>query len=116
MLFCIADASHPVKYISCGNLLSTDGFLHDRRRMDCFVFIIVTQGTLHLHQEGHNLDIGENQSVLLFPGKLHYGSRPSKGKLSYYWAIFQGMPPTFIFAIKTLWKNGGMLGKNSLYP
>ena len=65
MLFCMADASHPVKYISCGNLLSTDGFLHDRRRMDCFVFIIVTQGTLHLHQEGHNLDIGENQSVLL---------------------------------------------------
>ncbi|HIZ66698.1 MAG TPA: AraC family transcriptional regulator [Candidatus Blautia pullicola] len=90
MLFCIADASHPVKYISCGNLLSTDGFLHDRRRMDCFVFIIVTQGTLHLHQEGHNLDIGENQSVLLFPGKLHYGSRPSKGKLSYYWVHFSG--------------------------
>ena len=57
MLYSFSHASHLVEYISCGNLVSQDGFLHDKRKLDNFVFIIVSEGTLHIEQNGQRYDV-----------------------------------------------------------
>ena len=48
MLYCTYQARYPVEYLSSGNLVSSDGFLHARRNIDSFVLIIVREGTLHI--------------------------------------------------------------------
>lgn len=79
MLYFISDAGKPMKYISCGNLTSKDGFVHPRRNIDSFVLIIVIKGILHIRQNMSNFDVKEDEFILLFPDTLHYGYRPSDG-------------------------------------
>ena len=39
MLYCICDASKPAEYLTCGNLVSENGFVHLHRTLDFFVLI-----------------------------------------------------------------------------
>lgn len=88
MLLFVSDSNYPLECVSCGNLLSEDGFVHPRRNIDSFVLILVDQGTLHINIHGENHDIRDNQFVLLISNQDHYGYKPSKGFLSYYWVHF----------------------------
>ena len=106
MLYSFSHASHLVEYISCGNLVSQDGFLHDKRKLDNFVFIIVSEGTLHIEQNGQSYDGKKNESLLLFPHQLHFGYKHSQGKLSYFWVHFYVTDPnSLICSHTTLLKN-----------
>lgn len=117
MLYCTANAEYPVEYISCGNLVSNDGFVHDRRNIDSFVFIIVCEGTLHINQNGQNFDIHENESLLLFPNQTHYGYKPSKGRLSYYWVHFFITDPHYtIYTRSSLLRYNKDLNNALFYP
>ena len=110
MLYCVYDPSYPVEYISCGNLVSKDGFLHDRRNIDSFVLILVLQGTLHITQNERQYDVSENDAILLFPDRLHYGFSPSEGSLSYYWTHFYITDPNYrIYNQKALLRSPGVL-------
>ena len=73
---------------SCGNLQNAGGFVHPRRRLDHFVLILVLHGTLFLTQDETVYTVRQNEFLLLLPHALHYGTRPSEGALSYYWAHF----------------------------
>lgn len=79
----------PLRYISSGQLLKNKGFLHPKRTIDTFVLILGKQGTLFIEQNGVSYRIGPGEYILLFPGMLHSGNRPSDGNLSYYWCHFQ---------------------------
>lgn len=117
MLYCTAKASYPVEFLTCGNLVSDGGFLHQRRCIDSYVLILVCRGTLHINQNGRNLDIHENESLLLFPNQLHYGYAPSKGKLSYYWVHFHMTDPDCrLLNQKELLKGREDLGPSFLSP
>ena len=61
MLYCISDASFPMSYVSSGNLVSEGGFVHPRRILDTFVFILVQQGTLHIqcHLDKRSIHVRE---------------------------------------------------------
>lgn len=96
MLYITSDVKFPAQFISCGNLINPDGFLHIRRTLDCFVLIIVQKGCLYLRQDEKNYEIKENQFVLLIPHQTHYGYKPSSGYLSYYWVHFQLSRPNRI--------------------
>lgn len=61
MLYCISDASFPMSYVSSGNLVSEGGFVHPRRILDTFVFILVQQGTLHITQGQKNYSVHSNE-------------------------------------------------------
>ena len=93
MLYYTSQASHPAEFLSCGNLVSDGGFLHQRRCIDACVLILVCRGTLHINQGGKNLDVHENETLLLFPHQVHYGYMPSSGRLSYYWVHFHMTDP-----------------------
>lgn len=117
MLYYTASASHPAEFLSCGNLVSDDGFLHQRRCIDACVLIVVCKGTLHINQNGKNLDIHENETLLLFPHQLHYGYAPSKGRLSYYWVHFHMTDPqSRILTSKELLKSREIGNKAFMSP
>ncbi|WP_026492835.1 AraC family transcriptional regulator [Butyrivibrio sp. XPD2002] len=110
MLFCVYDPSHPVQYLSSGILVRKDGFLHERRNIDSFVLILVSQGTLHITQNGINYDVSENEAIILFPHRTHYGYKPSKGPLSYYWTHFYITDPDYhIYNQKALMRNNTIM-------
>ena len=96
MLYAIADAKYPVKYLYGGNLVNDNQFIHMKRILDSFVFISVLQGHLYINTNSRDYDIGPNEFVILFPDKCHYGYRPTEGKLSYYWTHFYITDPVYV--------------------
>lgn len=93
MRYCVSSEKYPLEYVSSGNLISEDHFIHPRRTLDTFVFILVKDGFLHITQDKSTYDVGENEYIFLFPGLLHYGYKPSDGKLSYDWVHFKISDP-----------------------
>ena len=88
MRYFTSTLDRPFEFISCGNLISHDGFLHMKRCLDNNVLILVLEGSLFISQNGAELEIGPQHYVLLRAGEIHQGSRPSNGRLSYYWVHF----------------------------
>jgi AraC-like DNA-binding protein len=89
MKFLVSRNENPLIHISSGQLLNRDQFVHQRRRLDTFVIIICTRGSLYIVQDGIRHTVGENQYIILFADHEHYGYRPSGGVLSYYWCHFE---------------------------
>ncbi|WP_438432696.1 AraC family transcriptional regulator [Gorillibacterium sp. sgz500922] len=88
-----ASPSKPLRYYTCGNLMSRDGFLHHRRIMTCHVLILVLEGTLYITQSGAPHSVASGQYMFLREGEEHYGHRASTGKLSYLWVHFSSEAP-----------------------
>lgn len=88
MRYLISDASHPIGYELCGNLMSKDEFVHPRRNIDTYVLILVKEGTLFITQSGVEYEIEANQYLYLIAGEEHFGHRACEGKLSYLWVHF----------------------------
>lgn len=82
------NTSAPLNYVVCGQLLSKDGFLHMRRNFGDNVLILVLEGTLFIQTNGRKFEVGENQFIFLRAGEEHFGTKESKGKLSYLWVHF----------------------------
>lgn len=78
----------PIVFDVCGNLRSSNGFLHHRRCFDRWVFIYVKTGSLHLSQDGEDFTVGSGEYVFLPPYHEHFGTEPSKSLLSYFWVHF----------------------------
>lgn len=97
MIFIQADASHPAHFISCGNLVSEDGFVHMNRTLDEFVFLMIAEGELSVYANDQEYRLGPEDFLFFLPGKRHYGLSPSKGQLSYYWTHFTLDPQSYQF-------------------
>jgi hypothetical protein len=114
MLYCVSREEYPVKYASSGNLISENGFVHDRRNLDTWVFIMICHGTLHIAQNERKFDIHENETFLLFPHQTHYGYKKSEGPLSYYWVHFYLTDPDYtIYNRNTLIRHNRFLQDNN---
>lgn len=88
MIYILSDASRPLTFLTAGNLISEDRFLHPRRTIDSFEFISVTKGILHIQSDARSYHLSSGQFVLLPPGECHHGTVPSDGELSFYWTHF----------------------------
>lgn len=95
MLFLSADACHPIEFVSCGNLVSQEGFLHPKRELTSFVFILILEGTLQIQQRNRKFVTKKNEFLLLFPNTLHKGLVASPGFLSYLWVHFYVTDPGY---------------------
>lgn len=117
MLYCIANAKFPMNYVSSGNLVNEGNFLHPRRNIDTFVLILVQEGTLHITQGKTNYDVKPNEFIVLFPHQLHYGYKPSEGRLSYYWTHFYVTDPDYtIYTRGSLLRREDILSSNLVTP
>lgn len=88
MRYFISDVEHALQYECCGNLMSKDGFLHQRRILDTNVLIMVKEGTLYITQGNTPYAVGPNQYIFLKEKEEHFGHRASSGNLSYFWVHF----------------------------
>ena len=82
------EKAFPAECTLSGNLVSSDGFLHMRRKMSSNVLIYVLEGILYLAGNGTRREVKEGQLILLSGGEEHYGYQPSRGRLSYFWIHF----------------------------
>lgn len=57
---------------------SEGGFVHPRRILDTFVFILVQQGTLHITQGQKNYSVHSNEFIILFPDGCIMATGPVK--------------------------------------
>ena len=100
----MAMTDHTIRYFSsttdrplscdvCGQLISRDGFLHQRRTLSINVLILVTEGTLYLTANGIPYTVPPNHYIFLHEGEEHFGHRASTGGLSYFWVHFFAAPP-----------------------
>ena len=88
MLYFSSFNRRPLCYVSSGNLISDDGFVHPSRCLDTFVLLVGVEGLLHIHQEQREYTVGPGQFLLLHPDRHHAGTRASEGRLSYFWCHF----------------------------
>ncbi len=86
--YLLSPATTPLKYLSSGNLISKNNFLHHRRNFELYVLIMVKEGTLSISQSGINYSLGPNEYLFLKANEEHYGFKSSPSKLSYLWVHF----------------------------
>lgn len=110
MLYLLSDSSKPMRYVSSGNLLSSGGFIHERRNIDTFVLIVVVKGELSIAQRNIERSLKEGEFMILFPHLIHFGTHPSEGELSYFWTHFYVTDSDY-----KIYNKGAMLRNNELY-
>jgi len=86
--YLITETDEPIHYLSCGQLLSKEGFIHPNRVIDSTVFIIVNEGTLFIAQDDHKYELKKNNFITLYEKRSHWGWKKSSDKLSYFWVHF----------------------------
>ncbi|MDR2901084.1 MAG: AraC family transcriptional regulator [Treponema sp.] len=83
----LSDSKYPLVHISSGKLETDKSFIHQKRNLDTFVFIVCLRGTLFIGQDKHEYVLKENQYILLFTGYDHFGYKESP--VSYFWCHFK---------------------------
>ena len=86
--YLLSPTTTPLKYLSSGNLISKNNFLHHRRNFELYVLIMVKEGTLYISQSGINYILGPNEYLFLKANEEHNGFKSSPCKLSYLWVHF----------------------------
>lgn len=78
-----------VAFASGGLFTSEATWQHSTRSIDTFEIIVVTKGTIHLHEEGHDFTVNRGEYVILFPNRIHGGTRISHDPVEFFWVHFR---------------------------
>lgn len=81
-------AQLPVRAANAGLFVSRGKGIHGRRTIDSHELIFVERGTLSMEEDGRPFDVAAGQTLLLFPGRTHGGTRPFPPDLRFYWIHF----------------------------
>ena len=77
----------PLKYISCGKLVSGNQWTHPRRIINSYVLLIGLEGNAHIQQGDDKYSLRPGTALLLLPETEHFGYEVDKD-VSYYWCHF----------------------------
>ena len=82
------DEPFTLVYSFAGRFVTDDEWIHPTRIIDTYEALMVTQGEVHLQENGvfHHLHAGD--LILLRPGIQHGGTQVSTGRTSFFWAHF----------------------------
>ncbi len=78
----------PIIPFDAGLLISRGRRGHIERIFPHFVLIFVREGTLYIEEEGRPFEVQAGQSLLLWPRRLHRGTRDYAPGLKFYWIHF----------------------------
>ncbi|MFC5406264.1 helix-turn-helix domain-containing protein [Cohnella soli] len=71
----------------------------------CFDLIVCSKGTLFMEENGIQYDIGQGMMLVLEPGKVHRGYRPTETETEVYWIHFQyPLPSKPLLVDKNNWQ------------
>ncbi|MFD1179454.1 AraC family transcriptional regulator [Paenibacillus puldeungensis] len=81
------------------------GVVHAQRRFEAFDMIICTKGAIYMEEEGISYEVKQGMMLVLEPGKLHRGYRPTEVETEVYWIHFQCPPSAEVSLVdKTSWQ------------
>ncbi|MCC6580638.1 MAG: AraC family transcriptional regulator [Phycisphaeraceae bacterium] len=83
------DVSRPVEAANGGLFVCRGEGRHPDRVIRTWELIFVRRGVLKMMEEGRPLTIREGGTLLLWPGRRHWGAGPYPKNLSFYWIHFQ---------------------------
>ncbi|WP_169083926.1 AraC family transcriptional regulator [Paenibacillus sp. PL91] len=72
-----------------GYTLWQPGVVHARRQFEVFDMIVCTKGTLYMEENGVKYKVEQGMILVLEPGKIHHGYRPTVTETEVYWIHFQ---------------------------
>lgn len=78
----------PLDSQRAGLMMSRGKGRHIDRTMSHFVLLFVREGALHIAEEEQDFAVGAGQSLLLWPGRRHWGTQDYDDKLQFYWLHF----------------------------
>ncbi|MDD5677165.1 MAG: AraC family transcriptional regulator [Kiritimatiellae bacterium] len=82
----------PLTACNAGLFISRGCGIHPDRVIDSFELIFVRKGRLDLQEQGRAFVIETGQTLVLWPGRRHGGTRPYPCDLSFYWIHFRVAP------------------------
>jgi AraC-like DNA-binding protein len=62
--------------------------MHVERTIDSYELILVRSGRLDMGEEDRRFTLAAGRTLLLWPGRRHYGTRPYPRDLSFFWVHF----------------------------
>ena len=72
-----------------GYTLWQPGVMHAQRQFEVFDLLICTKGALYMEEDGVSYEVLEGMMLVLEPGKMHRGYRPTEVETEVYWIHFQ---------------------------
>ena len=78
----------PIVFISAGQFLCNEEWTHSERIINSYEIIIGVEGVLFLQQDNIQYEIHKGNIILLLPGVIHRGYRPSPAGTSFFWMHF----------------------------
>lgn len=84
--------SLPVRASNAGLFISRGVGAHPDRTLFSHELIYVRAGVLHIQEEERTFGLTPKQTLLLFPGRRHFGTAGYAANLSFYWLHF-GVAP-----------------------
>lgn len=83
------DISLPVKFLSAGEFIAKDGWVHQRRNLESSMLIVVESGRFVMNIAGERIEIGPREAVILPANVEHVGEPIMQNEMPiYYWAHF----------------------------
>lgn len=80
---------HMAVQVSNGGLFVSRGVgTHPRRVIDSFELIYVKRGVLNIEEQGVGFEVGEEETLLLWPDREHGGTAPYPPDLQFFWVHF----------------------------
>lgn len=76
------------RYSSGGLFTSETAWQHSTRSIDTFELILVTQGTVYLQENGKEFELNVGEYLLLYPDRIHGGTRVSEMPVEFFWLHF----------------------------
>ncbi len=87
--FLSVPAAPALKACNAGLFVSRGKGIHNDRVIDSHELIFVRRGVLSMQEDNRDFEVGPGQTLLLWPGRRHRGTRPYPPDLSFYWIHFQ---------------------------
>lgn len=78
-----------LQLIDGGIIRVRQGWLHQRRFLERYELLLVTEGRLHLLVDREPVTLEENQVMILSPYRTLQGRQPTEEPVSFYWVDFE---------------------------
>ena len=92
------DAQSPVQFCNGGLFISRGRGRHITRVIDNYELIFVRSGVLSIQEDGRSFEVSKGQYIILYPGRIHGGTRDYPANLSFFWGHFL-CDPSFLAAL-----------------
>ncbi|SDD58590.1 AraC-type DNA-binding protein [Paenibacillus sp. UNCCL117] len=81
------------QFLTAGRAVWKPGMQHFSRCFEVYDLLLVSSGTMYMTEENRAYEVKAGESLLLEPGKLHTGHKPTEEPTEIYWVHFKHNRP-----------------------